>query len=496
MSVEAPTNVQLDEIRRQADRFVCELNEELYRHYAGLKETLELAAIYARYPELTSIETARAVGAAVDGDVRTRWLWRFACEGYLGERTKAHEERVAALEAELVTEVDGEPIPFRMLRPAIANEPDRARRRRLEEARSALVEAHLVPLQLERQREAFAGARALGADSYLELYRDRLGVELDRLAEQCRALLDETESLWLRAGDRLFRERVGVGLEEAERWDVPRVQRAPTWDGQFPGTAMTAALEATLAELGIDLRAQENVRLDIEHRPRKSPRAFCAPIEVPSRVMLVIQPIGGADDWFALFHEAGHAEHFAHASAELSFEERRLGDDAVTEGWAALLERLVRDPAWLTRRLDFSRPEDFAREEAATELWYLRRYCAKLLYELELHASDEPERLRDRYVELLTDALEIAPSASDFVGDVDPGFYASSYLRSWAFEAQLRDFLRDEFGSRWFARREAGGLLRELWSLGQRPTAEELLADATGQTLEMAAAAERIRESF
>ena len=47
----------------------------------------------------------------------------------------------------------------------------------------------------------------------------------------------------------------------------------------------------------------------------KSPRAFCAPIEVPGKVMLVIQPIGGKDDWEALFHEAGHTEHYAHTNA-------------------------------------------------------------------------------------------------------------------------------------------------------------------------------------
>ena len=75
---------------------------------------------------------------------------------------------------------------------------------------------------------------------------------------------------------------------------------------------MLPALEATLSDLGIDLHAQRNVHLDLESRPSKTPRAFCAPIEVPGKVMLVIQPIGGKDDWEALFHEAGHTEHYAH----------------------------------------------------------------------------------------------------------------------------------------------------------------------------------------
>ena len=135
-----------------------------------------------------------------------------------------------------------------------------------------------------------------------------------------------------------------------------RTFRAPEWDPQFPAEKMLPALEATLTDMGVDLRSQENVELDVEQRPKKSPRAFCAPIEIPGRVVLVIQPMGGADDWRALFHEAGHTEHYANTSANLLMEEKRLGDVAVTEGWAMLMQHLTDDPAWLTRRLDFPRP--------------------------------------------------------------------------------------------------------------------------------------------
>ena len=38
---------------------------------------------------------------------------------------------------------------------------------------------------------------------------------------------------------------------------------------------MLPALEATLADLGVDLHAQRNVELDLEDRPNKTPRAFC-----------------------------------------------------------------------------------------------------------------------------------------------------------------------------------------------------------------------------
>ena len=102
--------------------------------------------------------------------------------------------------------------------------------------------------------------------------------------------------------------------------------------------------------------------------------------------------------------------------------------------------------------------------------------------------------MRSRYAELLTDALKLPVHAESYLDDIDGSFYVIGYLRSWAFEAQLRDFLRSEFGNEWFARREAGELLRELWSLGQEPTADELLRDVTGAKLEMASVADRIRE--
>jgi hypothetical protein len=484
---------ELDAIRQDAERFDAELMEEYYLHYAGHKETLELEPIYQRHADLTKLETAQAVGASAGSDRRTRELWRFTAEGYLSAQTTALAEQAAGLEAELEATVDGEKIPFRMLRPAASNEPDRDRRRRIEEARYRLQDEHLNPIHLEAAQIERAAVGALGAPSYTELYR-RFGFALDDLAGQCRELLDETEELYETAIDRVLRARLGLGLDEAESWDIARLFRAPEWDPQFPADRMLPALEATLGDLGIDLRAQRNIHLDLESRPHKSPRAFCAPIEVPERVMLVIQPIGGLDDWRALFHEAGHAQHFGNTSPDLSFEERKLGDVAITEGWAMLLQHLVDEPEWLNRRLDFPKPRELAAEGATSLLFFVRRYAAKLLYELELHQAEDVPAMRPRYVELLTDALKVTASGSNYLIDVDAGFYVTSYLRSWAFEAQLREFLREEFGNTWFARREAGSLLRELWSLGQKPTADELLRDVAGSGLTMGSVAERVRE--
>jgi hypothetical protein len=492
-----PTGQELDTYRDRIDRFIAALDEEYYLHYAGRKDTLDLKPLYEAYPELSELARAQALGEAAVGDPGVSELWRFASENYLAELTREHAERTATLEAQLEASVDGETIGYRMIRPTVANEENRARRQRLEEARNRLTEEHINPIHADAVAKLSEAVPRLGSPTYVELYR-RFGFRLDELAAQCRAVLDSTEQLYEKEADKLFRTRAGVGLGEAERWDVARVFRAPGWDEAFPAEKMMPALEVSLADLGIDLRSQQNVELDIEQRPKKSPRAFCAPIEVPGRVVLVIQPMGGADDWRALFHEAGHTEHYAHVNPDLPVEAKRLGDVSVTEAWATLMEHFLLEPGWLSRRLDFPRPDEFAAEAATGSLYLLRRYCGKLLYELEFFAGTELDEkaMSSRYVEILGGALKIEPSPTDYLGDIDPSFYVTGYLRSWALQAQLRTHFRERFGSDWFASRDAGSMLRELWGEGHRLNADELLGEVTGEELEMEAFADSLREQL
>jgi hypothetical protein len=295
--------------------------------------------------------------------------------------------------------------------------------------------------------------------------------------------------------DAQLRDRVGVPLAGAAVSDLARLWRAPRFDAAFtPGRALPA-LRATLAGLGIELDAQPNVELDVEARPGKRPRAFCAPIRVPGRVVLVILPQGGQDDYRALFHEAGHTEHFAHMPAALPAEARVLGDNGVTEGFAFLFEHLLSDPEWLRDHLGAEVP-GYAEFSALLTLYLVRRYSAKLAYELELHAAGSLDGLPARYAELLERAGGVAYPSTDYLDDVDDGFYCTCYLRAWALEAQLRDHLRTRFGRKWYRSRQAGELLREAWGLGQSLRAEELLRQITGEELDFGALTAEVEEAL
>jgi hypothetical protein len=101
-----------------------------------------------------------------------------------------------------------------------------------------------------------------------------------------------------------------------------------------------------------------------------------------------------------------------------------------------------------------------------------------------------------RYQELLRSATLIEPSAADYLRDVDEGFYCTSYLRAWAFEARVRAHLRERFGPRWFESLEAGKLLRGLWAEGQRPSADELLQELDGSHLDLSVLAAELRKTL
>jgi hypothetical protein len=204
-------------------------------------------------------------------------------------------------------------------------------------------------------------------------------------------------------------------------------------------------------------------------------------------VHLVLTPVGGRDDFGVLLHEGGHTEHYAHVDSKLPFEYRYLGDNAITEAYAFLFEHLIEDPEWLRRRLGINDPDDLLAHSRAQRLVYVRRYAAKLTYELELHADSDGHSLAQlsaRYAELIGGALQIEWPRETFLADVDPGFYCACYLRAWALETHLRAYLRDRFGSAWFEEREAGDALKVLWREGQRLGAEELLEELTGDRLE------------
>jgi oligoendopeptidase F len=482
--------VELDGYRRQAEAFCEQIDREYYLHHSGRKRSFDIEPIYDRHAELFSrraLEELREAARAASGEEarRVRYLLDFAFQGHLGREVKAEATRLAELEAEMVVEADGDAIPYRGVTVALANEADAGRRAELERARDELLSERLNPLHLEMLERVHGLTHDLGWSSYREACTELRGIDLEALAAQAGEFLRETDGVYAEIADPELGRAGVAALGELRRSDLPRFFRAPALEALFPAERAVGAFAETVAGLGIDLERQDNVHLDTETRPTKSSRAFCATPRVPGEIYLVISPTGGRDDFEALFHEGGHVEHYAHVDPDLPIEHRRLGDNSVTESFAFLLEHLTEDPEWLAAALDVEDAAPVVRHARAVKLVMLRRYAAKIAYELDLHdARPDLERMPARYAELLGTTTRVAWRRDSWLADVDPAFYVACYLRAWALETSWRSALRERFGARWFESAEAGEWLRSLWRQGQRLDAHELLAEALGEELD------------
>jgi hypothetical protein len=129
---------------------------------------------------------------------------------------------------------------------------------------------------------------------------------------------------------------------------------------------------------------------------------------------------------------------------------------------------------------------------AVSELYLLRRYAAKLAYEIALHRSDYGEGIADEYAERLTAATGFQYPRALYLRDVDPGFYAARYLRAWQLEAALARALIERFDIDWFRNPRAGVFVRELMRRGQADPADTVAAEIGVKALSFAPAVARL----
>jgi len=463
--------------------FLARLNYESYAVAAGLRDEANLTAVFKSYSDLFGkpqvLAERAAVGAAGSAEELRRARLRLVerANHYLSAGTQrlADEVETWKLRAELVFE--GRGVAYHMAQPLLRNLPERGRRAELAEAFARLT-ASLRPLMLERWAATYDLVEDLCGLSYADAYAGWKQLPVGRLVALAKASLRATDDLYRRELDYYARRYVGVGAGEVAWFDFPRILRGDEWDEYFPAAGILPALRATAAGLRVGLERRQNIRLDLEPRPNKSPRAFCAGVRVPEEVYLVAKPSGGHRDYEEVLHEAGHAFHFGLTDPALPWELRCLLDDTVAETFAYQTAALLRSAEYLDARLGMPARDAtaFAAYANFIELYMFRRYCAKTLYEAELHRRQKLELSSDLYALRMKEAVGVSVPGDFGLAEMDGGLYAFQYLSAWFLQASLNKHLVGAYGARWFESGGAGALLRGLWGRGATHDAESLLA--------------------
>ncbi len=451
----------------------------------GEKEVSERAAIVARYADLFTREQLDSLRAAEQeqddaGERERLYRLRKTCEAGLIANELA--EREDALEnAVLAARIDfrDEQMPLRTAQARLAvlsDYPDREELGRLSADRSA--EFNPERLDVLRSYEELE-AEISGEDDPVARIEEEKGISLRELEAALAQASNAAEDIYVVLRDRWFEKLLGPGRDPMpSSYHVAFLRRLSPLESTYTKERAVDVCMDTLRRLGLDLAAEPNIRLDLDDRPQKSPRACVIPSDPPTVVHLITRAQGGLHDYQAFLHEAGHALHYAGVDPELPYTFRNLSrDHALTEIYSYIVEAISREPGWHQRY--FELPPEQGRENAEATIFLeallFRRYVAKLQFELEFWSRfSEDGGSPTGYAERLSSATGITYREDAYLADMDAGFYSADYLRAWIRSAQLRAYLQRDIGADWWENPETGERLRELFSEGTRPFSEEI----------------------
>jgi hypothetical protein len=461
-----------------------EIQTESRLAYSGLKEEQNITEVLEKYAWLYSPNTIQNTQEAYyletdpENKERLRRVSYYLLEGYLERQTAPLEDELISFEIAATVEVDGERIPYHNVPVLIAGEPDFDKRDRLREASLAVVE-ETNPQRSTIVRTWLATlADQFSYGSYTTYNSEKKQIDYGLLRSRMEDFLSKTEEIYAVLMDQWVKKTTGRKLGEIGNHHFSHISRMPQYDGYFGKDKLLEVYKRTLLGMNIDPETQKNIHIDTAERPTKNPRARCYAPAPPEEVHLLIKPIGGLDDYSSFFHEAGHAQHFGNEDPELGYIDRAISTSyALTEIYSFLMQYLIQNQTWLREVVGL--PEEIAQEVVyytrLAELFLVRRYAAKLRYELDFFEDPlSKRRNQELYATTLSAATRFLYPPENYLNDMDPGYYSADYLRAWITESMLRHYLESTYGERWFARPEAGSFLRRLWASGESKENEEV----------------------
>jgi len=480
-TVRSPT-----EYESELQRYLFERSEEGRAVRVGEKEVSEQAAIVARYAYLFSrdqLDVLRSAEEGAEGAEHERlYRLRKTCESgllvsELAERDDALENAILAARVGY----RGEELPLRSAQARLAVVAGYRERQELGD-RQADVSASFNDerLDLVRASEELE-AELSGEPDPVARNEEEKGISLHELEAALRDAASRSEASFHRLRERWFERLLGPEREDAPAsHHMGYLRRLTPLDSTYTKERSVEVCIATLDRLGFRIADDPNIRLDLDDRPQKSPRACVIASDPPHVVHLITRAQGGLHDYQAFLHEAGHALHYAGCDPSLPFTFRKLSrDHALTEIYSYILEAITREPGWHAEHFGLSDAQAAENAEATAflEALLFHRYVAKLRFELGFWSRfAEDGGTPTGYAELLSAATGLRYRPDGFLADTDAGFYTADYLRAWIRSSQLRAQLVREVGPDWWRSPDTGELLRALFVEGTRPTSEEVAA--------------------
>jgi hypothetical protein len=435
--------VEVEVVREEVDALVRALDEERWRHVAGLEPEPRLAPIFRSHSSAAHKDTLSALRERGEADLAGR------VAALRAERAAAEdEERWRGAESSAAAPGPDGVLPLAEAERAVLRERDRDRRRAFGRA-AAEAAAAAAPFR-EGAAEKRARARA----------ESGLAPDWESVV-QADDLLAASDDAWRDVLAWLARRDLGLVPRprgDLERADLLHLLSLPGLAGHFRPGMLGIALSRSLGRLGLDLG---RIRVDEADRPAQWPGAHALGLRVSFRRQ------GGAADWLGLFRAAGQA-----LASEASPPSAR--DPAFPHALGALLEGLLLDPFFLARELsvDGRHVPDLVRALALRRLFALRARAAALRVATEVERGTSGAAWREAHRDALSAASLAAWPDGLAARDADAAAHAAA-LGGAAWAVRLHGRLVERLDEDWWRNPKAAAALAGVLAAGRAgPDAE------------------------
>jgi len=456
----------LDKWTRRAERLIVGKNHEYFKQGVGLKvdknrlarlerDSLEHSKLFltsfGKEPESLFMMSVDTIGLA-----RTYKLLLELNEARIGKIVSRRHK------------LNGRPVNWGSWRQFAGQTDDSTARKELFDDFVEKSEI-LAPIIAERFSGYAKAVSEHGTDA-LTIYLNHERITYEALTAFIDGLGSRLKPAFRRSLKRYSSEILGRDAEYYDDFYFFRTRVFRDYAETFPVKDPVSQIIRTMKIMGLDA---SGVKVDSADRKGKNASAFCSAIRIPSDVRISYRRSNPLEDFTGIFHEFGHAIHFASIDPHELFWNKYDVSDGVAETFSIFFEGLMHDLLYLKGELGISdaMASDLIRRFRFNELYFATFYSANSMMKVRYwHDNLSLEKVTEIYSDLTETYMGIRyPGGYWRLHHVMPDaiVYTPSYLLAAVRAHELREALRSKYGEKYWKERDSGRFLLGLMRVGQ-----------------------------
>ncbi len=463
-----PNTIRL--IRAEGNKLYEAVNKELYSNAAGLKPRTELSKIFRRYevfgdPGLFLSLSGGSEEEAEDASIML--IRQFLLESFLNSMSANLTDRILTFETETEFKAGGKKLAFRRAESRLISERSKYKRDEITKQRNETLEK-IIPEVRRRLGVLTEGAERIGFRSYIELMDDVHALDTQRLIQEARRVLADTEYVSREMLGWFFGKKSDLKPGDASVHDMYYLLNSAELHGLFPKTDLMAFSKRVLEENG--LNPETNISIDTAIRKGKAKDGHCLVLYPPCEIAIIMYPTGGVMDYELFFGFLGHALSYGFTKPDDDFEVRSLRDESLVRVFSELFKSLIYETKWLKKYLRIDADADFMKFLNLRRLMSARLTAGRVIYEAELYKNTESVELSPLFKAITENASQCSADEREYLSTHDLRPSSFNAFKGMLFEPLFRWYLQDKFDEEWWRIPAAGDHLKDLWREGGKLT--------------------------